>query len=301
MLRRPLQLVPTLATSLLLVAGFGGCASSASVNPPPLPTEADRGVIWEYRDAGPQYRLVIGDEVRIQWRESRMPGEPRVAGRIDPTGSIDLPPTPRVKIAGLTAAEAEAAVKQVWSSLQEAAIEQAWNSFLVAQSHGPRVKEWAPTSVSTVVPNDVTLTVRSSTPPPGCFEVRVKGEVDREGVYFLDPSVPKTVRELVVVAGLTQLSQTRHVTLTRTTRGGGEQRLAIDLDGTTGSHFTDPNATLILQPNDEIFVGQTFYWDERWVPDVYPKRENAHSPNPQDNPSQGLIWPWRCGLLQRPP
>jgi len=235
----PRRLISTIgfAFSLILTASLGGCATNThkgadiSLSPPFASAEATAaatgGIIPEFRDRGPQYLLAIGDGVNLHWNIGGGGAKAYRSCKIAPSGFIESGQIGRVKIAGLTVTAAQAAIQQALNNYDGG-------------------------------PHEVTLTIVSSPVPNGYFEVAVFGMVNHPGSYLLPEDTPKTVLDLVTVAGPNRLSILYRIKLRRTDSEGTMHDVEIDLRSKTGGRFNDPNANIVLQPRDEVLVDECF-------------------------------------------
>ena len=177
------------------------------------------------RDANTEYRLGAGDQLVLHVSDLEEIGDK--PQRIDPDGNIDLPLIGTVHAAGLTPTE----LKQVLA-----------------------------TDLSKYVTNpQVTLNVTDNASRP----VSVLGAVTKAGVYQLQS--PRTLAEVLSLAGGTTNDAGPSVTVTRLNKWGQVQAPGLKTEVSSGSSSVripldqlasakNPDANIVLQPNDVISV-----------------------------------------------
>jgi len=177
-----------------------------------------------------QYHMAAGDWISLHFDSQVQPG-PSDFGplQISPAGMIVLPKLGTQHLAGLTLAEAESALAQVF-----------------AKSDNP------------AGPVTLALGAPQPTAPPGHFEVTVVGEVETPGKYWLPLDTPKTVLDLLTVAKPNFLAILRAVKLRRTDNEGETTTIVINFAAKTEGRFSDPNVDLQLQPKDTMMIEECF-------------------------------------------
>jgi polysaccharide export outer membrane protein len=170
-----------------------------------------------------QYRLFIRDLVRLS-----VQGEPdmSVDRRIDGLGQINVPLLGEVKVAGLTAAEAQA---------------------LIARRY---VEE------EIFVRPEVVVSIVEYSPK----EVMVLGQVNQQGKQTFQPEAGAMpiVEAITAAGGLTRIAKGDAVRVTRKDERGAEQSFTVNVEKLIQGRAA-PEETFMLQPGDVVFVPERVF------------------------------------------
>jgi protein involved in polysaccharide export with SLBB domain len=170
-----------------------------------------------------RYRLFIRDLVRLS-----VQGEPdvNVDRRVDGLGQVNVPLLGEVKIAGLTAAEAQA---------------------LIARRY---VEE------EIFIRPEVVVSIVEYSPK----EVMVLGQVGEQGKQSFQPeAVAMSIVEAITAAGgLTRLAKGDAVRVTRKDEQGAEQSFTVNVERLIQGRAA-AEETFMLQPGDVVFVPERVF------------------------------------------
>jgi polysaccharide export outer membrane protein len=167
----------------------------------------------------PNRRLTVGDVVSFEITEDR---DPAVLRKVSATGELDIAPFGRVRVAGKTTEQAEAAIK----------------AFLEKDYY------W------TATPR---LALDTVNPIAALRKVLISGEVRSPGPLEVAAGEPLTLSEAILRAGnFTQWAKKDKVKLTR---GGSQQIYDVRKITSEGRAEADP----LLQDGDRIHVDKNWF------------------------------------------
>ncbi|MEK7474150.1 MAG: polysaccharide biosynthesis/export family protein [Candidatus Coatesbacteria bacterium] len=206
------RLVPVCAVLLGIgLAACGGGKSAVKAPATDLPTDLAKAVAAEYR-ISPQDLLDIS-----VYGEADLTRPARVTA----DGRINFPLIGEVEIAGLTLAQAEAALRAKLNAF----VVNPFVSVSVKESHARRVV--------------------------------ILGEVTRPGAIDIPTTSPLTCVEAIAQAGgFTKYAAGNSVRVVRKTAAGGQETITVPVNDVTKG---DKDKDLVLQPEDVIFVPQTLF------------------------------------------
>lgn len=167
------------------------------------------------------YKISRGDKISIS-----VLGEPdlMVAGaRVEPVGTVNLVLVKEVRLAGLTVAEAEAAVAKAYQD----------GKFLRSPRINITVDEYAPRTVI------------------------VSGKVNIQGRQEIPPNTEFTIKDLIFKAGgFTDTARSSAVKVTRTMADGTQKYFILDVEsGIKGrANANTKDASFVLEPDDVVYV-----------------------------------------------
>lgn len=193
-------------------------AETAGSNPVPVTPapEKDEGILeMERAYLKANYHIVPGDVINVDVFQEQSLTKPGL--RVSESGDITLPLIDRVKVAGLTIADAEKKIRDLFEK-----------DYLVDPHVIVTVFEYARRSVA------------------------VDGEVKQAGLIDLPPGQPLTVLQVIAASGgMTPNANPNDIELYRE---GSEEPYQFRLRDL--KRVTDPKKKFYVQPNDTIFVGQ---------------------------------------------
>lgn len=166
------------------------------------------------------YRLTITDRIRISIFQEEDLAD---IVRIDAQGNVKLKLVGDVKVAGLTASEAQRAIEQAYRD----------GRYLRNPQVTIAIEDYAPREVS------------------------IQGQVKAPGRFLLPIESTFSVVELVTKAGgLTDIAKGTAVVVTRITADGRKQTFTVNVDSVIrGKKGTDTDASdLLLEPGDIVYV-----------------------------------------------
>lgn len=207
--------IPALLACLASAALLAGCSSGGTRAPAAaangLPADLAKAVAAEYRIA-PQDLLDIS-----VYGEADLTRPARVTAE----GRINFPLIGEVEVAGLTLAQAEAALREKLNAF----VVNPFVSVNVKESHARRVV--------------------------------ILGEVMKPGAIDIPTTSPLTCVEAIAQAGgFTKYASGNSVRVVRKTASGGQETITVPVNDVTKG---DKSKDLVLQPEDVIFVPQTLF------------------------------------------
>ncbi len=170
--------------------------------------------------ADPDRKLVVGDELSFEVVEDRDPAaQPK---RVSASGDVDIYPVGGVRVAGLTMAQAAAAIKRQ--------LEADFYYNATVRLYLVRVNREASMGM-----------------------VYLSGEVQRVGAQSIFADRPLTVSQAILNAsGFARFANERKVEVTRQSRGGAAQRFVVDVKEIIKDGRVEKD--MVLQDGDRINV-----------------------------------------------